>query len=227
MPNPALARSGLAWKYYAKRLRRQSTVSFAYKLAVAICCDRQRIHASISISMSGDQSLLLSIVLLSSPTVALPGQLTHWSTARHNSIISVSAYVGRRCQIFSARLNDQRRQAAAPRHRLPVSTLAPVQSTCFCCFRSLVRGYCCYYYSVYCQPAYNVCVGWSHCRSSFDHWGQQIISLAPALWWSQCTTWFLFPLLQWQFDLFKFNYASISPIVDRWSSILDPQSLRR
>lgn len=81
MPNPALAMawSGLAWKYYAKRLR-QSTVSFAYKLAVAICCDRQRIHASISISMSGDQSLLLlllSIVLLSSPTVALSGQLTH------------------------------------------------------------------------------------------------------------------------------------------------------
>lgn len=67
-----------------------------------------------------------------------------------------------------------------------------------------------------------MCVGWSHCRSSFDHWGQQIISLAPALWWSQCTTWFLFPLLQWQFDLFKFNYASISPIVDRWSSILNP-----
>lgn len=83
MPNPALAMawSGLAWKYYAKRLR-QSTVSFAYKLAVAICCDRQRIHASISISMSGDQSLLLlllllSNVLLSSPTVALSGQLTH------------------------------------------------------------------------------------------------------------------------------------------------------
>lgn len=65
---------------------------------------------------------------------------------------------------------------------------------------------------------YNVCRLISRCRSSVDRWGQQIISLARALWWSQCTTWFLFPLLQWQFDLFKFNYASISPIVDRWSS---------
>lgn len=143
MPNPALAWSGLAWKYYAKRLRRQSTVSFAYKLAVAICCDRQRIHASISISTSGDQSLFAVdrlAVLSHCRAVSLSGQLTHWSTARHNSIISVSAYVGRRCQIFSARLNDQRRQAAAPRHRLPVSTLAPVQSTCFCCFRSRCSG---------------------------------------------------------------------------------------
>lgn len=71
MPNPA-------WKYYAKRLRLrlrlrlQQTTAIDRRFCIQTRCDRQRFHASISISMSGDQStaresllLLLSIVPLS------------------------------------------------------------------------------------------------------------------------------------------------------------------